>query len=213
MKKLISGVLACVAALAAGTTAAASNKSTYTPVAKLYPTPIEVKLPENNIELAITAYGSQRLDVAMGEINFGGNVYSKPLTIENYSEVPICVREIASVKKIGGAVIQNDPDADVNKDLKKNVKFFLSGSVISAVDTRRDDGVFKADKGDIMITTTANKTPQVLIPKIAEAAGETPSKGYFKINGDAAALPNPYWDEKDGAVITLILKITPAPST
>lgn len=213
MKKLISGVLACAVALAAGTTAAASNNASYTATATLYPTPLEVKLPENNIELTINTYGSQKLDVAMGEINFGGNVYSKPLTIENYSEVPICVRETASVKKIGGVVIQNTPDADVNKDSKKNVKFFLSGSVVSALDTRRDDGVFNADKGDIMITTSANKTPQVLIPKIAEASGETPSKGYFKINGDAAALPEPYWTEKDGAVITLILKIEPTAST
>lgn len=216
MKKIISGILALAGLLSlsatgfASTTETKPNNNKYTLNVKMLDVPINVKLPENDIELAITTYGNEKLDIGMTDVNLGGNVYSKPLTIENYSECPICVYETVSVRKVGTTNIMIKPDDDVNKDVKKNVKFFLSWSTTSATDTRRNDGVFREEKGDIMITTTANRTPNVLIPSIDAMDSGVPGKGYFKINGDAADLPQPYWDTTDGAVISLILKITPA---
>lgn len=238
MKKIISGLLACAALLSIGSSAAAESTKPYDPnkfaaysvtaAIMQKQLALDIVIP-SKIEAAITkTYNintNERFDIATSDTGIGAidntlmamDFYSGEYQIVNNSEIPIKVFTSLSAKVVGKVVIIEDPEIDVEADDNKNLKLWISHSMEEGGTVAKRDSnnkrIFDAEKkGDILITKKEPASASVLFEKIPARSddGSAANVGYFRINGQAKEIPQPYWDTKDGVTIKFVLKVTPA---
>ena len=142
--------------------------------------------------------------------------FSPEYQIVNNGDIPIKVFANVSATPKGKINLFDEKKlgVDVESDNKKNLRLWLSHSMTEGGTTPakvNGQNAFEPDiKGDILITKKAAKTPYVLFDRLGTKGNN--NIGYFRINGQAKEIPNPYYDAKDGVNIKLVLKITPANS-
>ncbi len=239
MKKIISGVLACAALFSIGTAAAADSNvqpydstkgAAYSVTATIMQKQLalDIIIP-SKVEAAITrSYlinTNEKFDINNSDTGIGNidntlmamDFYSGEYQIVNNSEIPIKVFATLSAKTTGKTNLLEDLETNVEADDKKNLRLWLSHSMKEGGTKAKKDAdgkrIFDAEtKGDILITKKAPTSASVIFDKIeAKVDGQdTDNIGYFRINGQAKQIPNPYWDVKDSVSIKFILKITPA---